>query len=202
MTDALGHDTFPRLRRHVVWINCASRSPLPARTLAVGLSAIRKKAETPWDIGDTDGDKQEIRRLFAELLGEGASSKDIAFMPSCSYAISLAAANLISRIVAERKHVVVLEDQMHSNVMPWQHICTKAGGEIIRIKRPDDYDWTGAVVKALELGTVAICALPPCHWCDGSVVDLKRFAQYAASQPRDHWSWPRTSLCCGSFELY
>ena len=85
MDDSLCQETFSRLRRDTVWINGASRSPLPSSTLAVGLAAIRKKAETPWDIGNTDGDKQEIRRLFAELIGSSPRPdvRDIALTPSC-----------------------------------------------------------------------------------------------------------------------
>jgi len=167
-------DTWGRLRRDVVWINGASRSPLPSRTLAVGLAAVAKKAETPWNIGDAGGDKQAIRGMFAELIGQGAQEKDVALVPSCSYAMSLAAANLRSRMIPGRNQVLVLADQMHSNVLPWQLLCADTGGSILKISRPADYDWADAVVRALSHGNVAICALPPCHWCDGAIVDLSR----------------------------
>eukprot|EP00966_Prymnesium_polylepis_P013049 300752-Prymnesium_polylepis.1 len=107
-------------------------------------------------------------------MGEGASARDVCLTPSCSYAMSLAARNLRPLLSGARKRVLVLEGQMHSNVLPWQQLCDDAGGALLRIERPADYDWATAIVGALADGTVAVCALPPCHWCDGSVVDLTR----------------------------
>ena len=72
--EPLGLSTFPRLRRDTVWINGASRSPLPARTLAVGMEAMRRKAETPWDIGDTTAVADEISNIcWILILAFGAS---------------------------------------------------------------------------------------------------------------------------------
>ena len=53
----------------------ASRTPLPACVLAAGEAAVRRKAATPWDIGDTEAQKEEVRTLFGELLGGGASGR-------------------------------------------------------------------------------------------------------------------------------
>lgn len=63
---------------------------------------------------------------------------------------------------------------MHSNVLPWQQLCDEHGGELLMIKRPANWDWTSAIESAIAGGEVAICALPPCHWCDGSLVNLDR----------------------------
>ena len=110
-----------------------------------------------------------VRALFASLIG--ASAEDICLTPSCSYAMSLAAHNLRHRISAQRRGVLVLADQMSSNVMPWQALCTSAGGKLVVVPRPPDHDWTVAVLARLD--GVAICALPPCHWSDGALVDLE-----------------------------
>ncbi|KAL3916883.1 MAG: hypothetical protein SGPRY_006632 [Prymnesium sp.] len=165
---------FAAMRRDVVYLNGASRSALPDPTVEVGLFALRRKAETPWEIGDTTQIAQEIRQLFAQLVGEGVAAEDIFLTPSCSYAISLAARNLRSRLTSRRTRVLVLEDQMHSNVLPWQQLCDEHGGELLMIKRPANWDWTSAIESAIAGGEVAICALPPCHWCDGSLVNLDR----------------------------
>ncbi|KAL1524860.1 hypothetical protein AB1Y20_019740 [Prymnesium parvum] len=171
--EALGLQVFGELRREVVWLNGAARSALPSRTLEVGEEALRRKAHTPWDIGDTSAVADDVRALFAALLGEGARAEDVFLTPSCSYAISLAARNLRARLTGERRRVLVLQDQMHSNVLPWQALCDEEGGELLVVPRPADYDWAAAVVAALERGGVAVCAVAPCHWCDGSVVDLE-----------------------------
>ena len=170
-------ELFPSLRRSSIYLNAAGRTPLPARTLAVGVAAVARKAETPWSIGDTEGDKDVVRELFAELLGDGATAADVAVVPSCSYAMSLAARNLKDKLGARppgRRRVLVLQDQNPSNVMQWQWLCDEEGGELCVVPLPEGVDgsWTAAIVGALATGTVAVAALPPCHWCDGSVVDL------------------------------
>ena len=158
----------------VCYLNAASRTPLPVRTLEVGLAAVRRKAETPWDIGDTERQKDEVRKLFAAML-PGAAAEDIAMVPCCSYAMSLAAHNLResfgARPAAQRK-VLVLQDQNPANVVMWQKLCSDEGGELRVVPVPPDDDWASAVCAALADGNVAIAALPPCHWCDGSLVDL------------------------------
>ena len=171
-------DLWPDLDRRLVYINAASRTPLPACVLAAGLSAVRRKAASPWDIGDTEADKDACRELFAELLGAGASMHDIAVLPCCSSAMSVAAHNMRGVLRArprERRRVLVLQDQNPSNVMQWQHLCEEEGGQLLAVPWPaEGREWAPAIVSHVASGAVAVCALPPCHWCDGSVVDLER----------------------------
>ena len=173
-------ELFPALRRNTaVYLNAAGRTPLPARTLAVGLSAIVRKAETPWSIGDTEADKDQVRELFAEMLGEGASASDVAVVPCCSYAMTMAARNLAPTLRQRpvgRRRVLVLQDQNPSNVLQWQRLCEDEGGELCVIPLDMDVPLANAIVCALATGTVAVAALPPCHWCDGSLVDLEPVA--------------------------
>ena len=172
---------FPRLSRDRIYINAAGRTPLPLRSLSVGLEAVRKKAETPWDIGSTDDDRDAIRALFAGMIG--AEPRDVCTAPSTSYAIMLAANNLRCRLTGERSRVLVLEDQMSSHVLPWQEACAHAGdGSLLVVQRPADFDWTREVLREIEGGTVAICAVPPCHWCDGSVLDLEAIGAACAAR--------------------
>ena len=170
---------WQHLDRSRVYLNAAGRTPLPACVLSAGEVAVRHKATTPWSIGDTEGDKDDVRALFARMLGGGAAARDIAVVPCCSYAMSMAAENLRGHLRARppgRRRVAVLQDQNPANVMMWQKLCEDEGGELLVIARPANADWAQAVVAALQLGTLAICALPPCHWCDGSIVDLERVA--------------------------
>ena len=165
------------LDRSVVYVNAASRTPLPERTLAAGLAAVRRKAETPWSIGDTEAQKDEVRALFARLIGDGATGDDVCVVPSCSYAMSLAAHNMRGQMRARpatARHVLVLQDQNPSNVMQWQRLCAEEGGSLWIVPHPADGDWARAIVEALRGGRIAVCALPPCHWCDGTFVDLPR----------------------------
>jgi selenocysteine lyase/cysteine desulfurase len=168
-------DFFPSLDRSVCYINAAGRSPLPERSLVAGLAAVAKKANHPWDVGDTEAIKDEIRELFASLL-IGADANDIATAPSCSHAISLAAHNLRSRL-RERtpgaRQVLVLHDQMPSNVLAWQALCEDEAGELLVVPRPPrGRSWADAIVERVAGGTVAVVAVAPCHWTDGAIVDL------------------------------
>ena len=149
-------------------------STLCAKALEVGLAAVKRKASTPWSIGDTEAQKDEVRSLFATML-PGATADDICSVPSCSYAMSLAAHNLRGAMRTRpvgRRRVLVLMEQNPSNVMQWQQLCEDEDGEILAIPAPTDGDWAAAIVAALADGRVAVCAIPPAHWCDGSLVEL------------------------------
>ena len=144
--------------------------------LQAGQKTLGLKATTPWDIGDTEACKAEAKALYAQILGDGVDARDVAFTPSTSYAMSLAALNLAPRIVGEKREVVVLEDQMHSNVLPWQKACEERGGRMRIVARPADGDWTAAALRAISRAT-AIVALPPCHWACGGTLDLIRIGE-------------------------
>ena len=161
--------------RSVCYLNAASRTPLPKRTLEIGLTAMKRKATTPWDIGDTEADKDRVRELFASML-PGATADDIAMVPCCSYAMSLAAKNMkpvLRSRPADKRRVLVLHDQYPSNVMPWQKLCEDEGGALLVVQPPATGDWAHAICDALAGGCVAVAALPPCLWTDGSLVDLE-----------------------------
>ena len=68
----------------------------------------------PYPSADLAG---RARALFAQLVHAEAS--DVALTPSTNYAMS--ARRKLSRCAADS--VVVLEDQMSSNVLPWQARC-------------------------------------------------------------------------------
>ena len=141
---------------------------------------MEKKAKQPWDIGDTTKIADEVKSLAASLLGPTVCAKDVAIVPSCSYAMSLAAHNLKRRMNAAKKAVIVLYEQMHSNVLPWQQLCDDVDGVLRIVERPTpDHDWTSVIERELARGDVAVCAVPPCHWCDGSLIDLKRIGEHA-----------------------
>jgi selenocysteine lyase/cysteine desulfurase len=162
------------LDRSRCYVNAASRTPLPTVTLEAGKAAMQKKAVTPWNIGDTEAQKDECRALFATML-PGATADDIAMVPCCSYAMTLAANNFRARMRARppsQRHVLVLHDQNPSNVMQWQQLCEDEGGALKVVHRPADGDWARVVCAALVDGSIAVAALPPCHWTDGALVDL------------------------------
>jgi len=71
-----------------------------------------------------------------------------------------------------------LEDQMASNVLPWQSICAEMSAPLIAARRHPN-GWAHSVTSCLVPGEcrVAIVAVPRHHWADGSVIDLEAIAQ-------------------------
>jgi selenocysteine lyase/cysteine desulfurase len=152
----------------IAWFNCASRTPLLKAAAAAGNAGIHTRAQ-PWTMnsGRLHDQAEHLRTLFAGLIG--ATADDIAIQPSASYGLATAAANLA---VARGQAIVVLEDQFPSNVFVWMQKAAAAGGRVVTVPRPADADWTAAVLAHVD-GDTAIAALPPCHWIDGTRIDLE-----------------------------
>jgi selenocysteine lyase/cysteine desulfurase len=160
------HDLFA-IPDDVTYLNCAYLSPLLRSVLSAGETGMARYTQ-PWRITDHDffADPEPARALFAELLG--ADAEGIALIPSASYGIGIAAANLP---LAAGQRIVLLDEQFPSNVYPWRELAARAGGEVVAVARPPDYDWTSALLAALDERT-GIVALPQCHWTDGSLINL------------------------------
>lgn len=162
------------LPRDVAWLNCAYMSPLMHAAVTAGEAGIRRKAQ-PWSVAPPDffTESEHARGLFARMLG--ATADDVAIVPSASYGIAVAAANLDVRPGQE---ILVLEDQFPSNVYAWRRKAQESGATLRVVRRADaatsaGVDWTGALLAATGERT-ALAALPHCLWTDGSLVDLVR----------------------------
>jgi selenocysteine lyase/cysteine desulfurase len=151
----------------IVYLNCAYMSPQLRPAREVGEKAISRKSR-PWEITPDDffEDAEEIRALFARLVGGDADG--VAIIPSVSYGISIAAANVPVR---EGEKIVILEDQFPSNVYAWGGLAEQSGASLVTLPRPEDLDWTRALLEEIDTDT-AVVAVPNCHWTDGSLVDL------------------------------
>ncbi len=165
------------LPRDVAWFNCAYMSPLLNSAVAAGEAGIRRKAR-PWHLSPPDffSESERARALFARLVG--ASPDDVAIVPSASYGIAVAAANLP---VGPGLEIVVLEDQFPSNVYAWQRKAAESGASLRIVRRAEaatgtGLDWTSAVEAAIG-GRTSVVALPHCLWTDGSLVDLVRIGE-------------------------
>ena len=158
----------------IAWINCAQHAPALGRVYEAGLSGLGRKRH-PWTLGPAQyqDDIARLRGLFARLIG--AQADDISIAPSASYGLSTAAQNLE---VGEGRRVLVLESQFPSHIYPWRHAVARDGGEVVTLPRPQDGDWTAAVLAALD-ERVAVVALPQHHWTDGSRIDLDAVAPAA-----------------------
>jgi selenocysteine lyase/cysteine desulfurase len=158
----------------IAYLNCAYMSPQLRSVREIGESAVARKSR-PWEIapGDFFEDSEEIRALFARLVGGDADG--VAIIPSVSYGIAVAAANVP---VDEKQRILVLEDQFPSNVYAWRELAARRGAKLVTVARPEDCDWTRTVLEHIAEDT-AVVAVPNCHWTDGSLLDLSRIGAAA-----------------------
>jgi selenocysteine lyase/cysteine desulfurase len=152
----------------IAYFNCAYTAPLLKSAAAAGKTAVQQKT-MPWEL-HTDfffSHLNENRALFANLVD--AAQDDIAIIPSVSYGIALAAANIP---VGKDRTIVTLADQFPSNVYSWHRLARDGEAHVVSVPRPADHDWTAALLKVITPET-ALAALPHCHWTDGTLIDLE-----------------------------
>lgn len=151
----------------VHYLNCAYMAPL-ARDVSEAMVAGARLKEQPWNFRPADffSVAEDFRNRAARLIGVDAGC--LAIVPSVSYAMATAAANLP---LSAGQRIVTLADQFPSNVYPWRELAARKGAEVAAVQRPVQDCWTGAVLDAIGPDT-AIVALPHNHWADGRVVDL------------------------------
>ncbi len=156
----------------IVYLNCAYMSPQLRPAREIGERAVSRKSR-PWEIKPDDffEEAEEVRTLFARLVGGDADG--VAIVPSVSYGISVAAANVP---VGEVQKILILDDQFPSNVYAWRGLAERSGARLVTVPRPEDYDWTRALLEEIDTET-AVVAVPNCHWTDGSLVDLARVGE-------------------------
>ena len=153
----------------VAYLNCAYMSPQLRSAREVGERAVARKSR-PWEITPDDffEDAEKSRALFARLVG--AEADGVALIPSVSYGIAVAAANVK---VEPGENILILEDQFPSNVYSWRELAARQEAKVVTVPRPPDHDWTTAVLGHLGENT-AVVAVPNCHWTDGSLLGLRR----------------------------
>jgi selenocysteine lyase/cysteine desulfurase len=151
----------------IAYLNCAYMSPQLRRAREIGEWAVSRKSR-PWEIMPDDffEDVEVVRTLFARLVGGDADG--VAVIPSVSYGISVAAANVLVR---EGEKIIILEDQFPSNVYSWRELASRERARLVTVPRTGDSNWTGVLMEEIDEDT-AVVAVPNCHWTDGSLVDL------------------------------
>ena len=159
--------------RHICYLNAASYSPLPLRTLEAGRAAVGRKG-TPWmlDAAFANGQHERARLAAARLIN--ADPADIALIPSISYGVATAAKVLT---IDRGTRVIVLENDHSSPVLEWQTRADAQGFAVETVRRPDDGDWTSAVLAAIERSgapPVSLASISSVHWSDGGLIDVEK----------------------------
>jgi selenocysteine lyase/cysteine desulfurase len=158
--------------RHICYLNAASYSPLPLRTQQAGRAAVGRKG-TPWMIDAAFANDQHERARLAAARLINADPDDIALIPSISYGVATAAKVLT---IGRGTRVIVLENDHSSPVLEWQTRADTQGFAIETVRRPDDGDWTSAVLAAIERSgapPVSLASISSVHWSDGGLIDVE-----------------------------
>ncbi len=169
--------------REVCYLNAAAFGPLPRTVQAAGeRGAVRKSR--PWEMGDwqggAKGQSERARAAAARLIG--AEADDVAVISSVSYGIATAGRILP---VARGERVLVLQDDHSSPVLEWLGRAPVQGFEVETVARPEDGDWTKAVLAAIArpgAPKLAVVSISSVHWSDGGLVDLERVAAASRAQ--------------------
>lgn len=159
----------------VSYLDAAAWAPLPRTVRAAGEAGILAKSQ-PWAHG-RDGDAawaERARAAAARLIG--AAADDIAIVGSVSHAVATAARN-IAPMPGGR--ILRVADEFPSQRLAWDRLAAERGLLVEAVPRPDDGDWTAALLDAIArpgAPPLAVATLTPLHWSDGSVIDLQRLA--------------------------
>ena len=159
--------------RQICYLNAASYSPLPLRTLEAGRAAVLRKG-TPWTIEASFANAQHERARLAAARLIHAEASDIALIPSISYGVATAAKLLP---IARGTRVIVLENDHSSPVLEWRTRAEAEGFTVETVRQPDNGDWTSAVLESIARSgapPVSLASISSVHWSDGGLIDLDK----------------------------
>jgi selenocysteine lyase/cysteine desulfurase len=159
--------------RHICYLNSASYSPLPLKTQEAARAAVGRKG-TPWTLEPTFANHQHERARAAAARLINADPADMALIPSISYGVATAAKILT---IERGTRVIVLENDHSSPVLEWQTRADAQGFAVETIRRPDDGDWTSAVLAAIERSgapPISLASISSVHWSDGGLIDIEK----------------------------
>lgn len=159
----------------VSYLDAAAWTPLPSSVRRAGEAGILAKAR-PWEHSRTvfPALTERARAGAAALIG--AASDDMAVVGSVSHAMATAAANLAPRTGGR---ILRVAGEFPSLCLPFDRLAAEQDLTVEEVPRPQDGDWTAALADAIGrpgAPPLAVATLTPCHWTDGSMIDLDRLA--------------------------
>ena len=172
---------FPCLRHlfevpaEVSYLDAAAWSPLPRVVREAGEAGILVKSR-PWDHprAAIPALAERARAAAAGLVG--AEADDVAIVGSVSHAMAVAARNIHPR---PRGRLLRVADEFPSLRFAFDGLAARHDLTVEEVARPDDGDWTAALLAAISrpgADPLALATLTPLHWTDGGLIDLDRLA--------------------------
>ena len=164
--------------REVCFLNAASWSPLPLVSQEAGRIGVARKGQ-PWKIDASFAAAQHQRARAAAASLINADPADVALISSVGYGVATAAKVLT---VPAGARVLMLADDHSSPVLEWMTRAPREGFAVEVVRRPDDGDWTAAVLAAIDrrgAPPLALVSISSVHWSDGGLVDLDQVAAAA-----------------------
>jgi selenocysteine lyase/cysteine desulfurase len=175
MPIAAARDLFD-IPAHVTYLSHAAMAPHLRSVTEAGKRALESQI-TPWTRTPSDWftPAEELRTVIAQLLGATADS--IALIPSASYGIATAAANLP---ISAGQTIALMDHEFPSQFYAWRELAKKNNAHVLPATRNANESWTEALARIIDRNT-AIVAVTPCHWTDGARIDLEYIADRARS---------------------
>ena len=158
---------------HICYLNAAAVGPLPRAVKQAGELGVARKAQ-PWAIEPGNAQKQFDRARAAAARLINADADDVALISSVSYGIATAGKVLT---VPRGSRVLLLQDDHSSPVLEWLGRAEAQGFTVEVVARPDDGDWTAALLAAIgQQGAppVGMASISSVHWADGGAIELDR----------------------------
>jgi len=196
---------------HVAYFNNAGKVPIPNAVQKAGENALYEESNPWVQVDQQDQSSnssttKQVRTLFADIIG--SDSSDIAITYSTGFSLTMVAHNLRTCVLGKYKkghktisdvstrkgqnhgesqaesqgdQIMILQDEMSSEVYCWQEICDQPNSNcsLLIVPHPESNDnggWTPLIIERLENdihGRIKVVCIPQVHWSDGSYIDLK-----------------------------
>ncbi len=160
----------------VAYFDCAKMSPLLLSAAEAGRRGLMRKAH-PWNIKAEHffDESDRVRALLAGLIG--AAADDVAIIPSVSFGMATVMANVPA---AAGQSIVTLAEDFPSTVYACRWLAKQTESTLLTVPRPEDGDWTSAILDAIDGDTALVCA-PNVHWVCGGLIDVEAIARRCRS---------------------
>jgi len=167
--------------REICYLNAASYSPLPLAVQEAGRVGVARKGR-PWAVDPALASRQYERARAAAAQLINADPGDVALISSVGYGVATAGKALS---VPAGSRVLLLQDDHSSPVLEWMTRASAQGFTVETVQRPEDGDWTEALLAAIErrgARPVGLASISSVHWSDGGAIDLDRVAAALRAQ--------------------